>query len=306
MPTATEFFGFTALNYGPLTTTYTAPASCATKINYPLIVNATSPYPIVALPVCTAEPYGDCLPSYKELESSDLQTSTFFQGTLAYYSPGIACPAGWETVGLLAHDEGSKFSASGVLATPAMTYSGMPRAVEVTEFWKNILDTSETLAYCCPSGYQGDERRGCMSTLGPVASYTYSKHCSMYGHGDKLTIISSVEGLTYSEGVISRLEPTRALAYTTTMVDLEEVVGEAENGFGDLMVATWVPVVPLVYKQSDMEKKEEDSDESGTRTATATGEGGNENAASSPPRQGLVSTLGLMLGVLVCTGMLCS
>lgn len=128
----------------------------------------------------------------------------------------------------------------------------------------------------------------------------------MYGHGDKLTIISSVEGLTYSEGVISRLEPTRALAYTTTMVDLEEVVGEAENGFGDLMVATWVPVVPLVYKQSDMEKKEEDSDESGTRTATATGEGGNENAASSPPRQGLVSTLGLMLGVLVCTGMLCS
>lgn len=115
-----------------------------------------------------------------------------------------------------------------------------------------------------------------------------------------MTIISSVEGLTYSEWVISRLEPTLALAYTTTMVDLEEVVGEAENGFSDLMVATWVPVVPLVYKQSDMEKKEE---ESGTRTATTTGEGGNENAASSPPRQGLVSTLGLMLGVLVCTGM---
>lgn len=145
-----------------------------------------------------------------------------------------------------------------------------------------------------------------MSTLGPVASYTYSEHCSIYGHGDELTIISSVEGLTYSEGVISRLEPTRAMAYTMTMVDLEEVVGETENGFSDLMVATWVPVVPLVYKQSDMEKKEEDSDESGTGTVTATGESSNENAASTPPRQGLVSVFGLMLGVLVCTGMLWS
>ncbi|KAH6956113.1 hypothetical protein DER45DRAFT_630626 [Fusarium avenaceum] len=298
MPAATEFFGFTALNYGPLTTTYTAPASCATRINYPLIVNATSPYPIVALPVCSMEPYGDCLPSNKEWESSTRQTSSFFQGTLEYYSPGIACPAGWETVGLLAHDEGSKFSASGVLATPATTFTGFPRAVESYAL-KGLLTNGR-------SGYQGDERRGCISTLGPVASYTYSEHCSIYGYGDKLTIISSVEGLTYSEWVISRLEPTLALAYTTTMVDLEEVVGEAENGFSDLMVATWVPVVPLVYKQSDMEKKEEDSDENGTRTATTTGEGSNENAASTRRIQCLVGVFWLMLGVLVSTGMLWS
>ncbi|KAI6774736.1 hypothetical protein HG530_001494 [Fusarium avenaceum] len=82
------------------------------------------------------------------------------------------------------------------------------------------------------------------------------------------------------------------------MVDLEEVVGEAENGFSDLMVATWVPVVPLVYKQSDMEKKEEDSDENGTRTATTTGEGSNENAASTRRIQCLVGVFWLMLGVL--------
>ncbi|KAF4953811.1 hypothetical protein FSARC_12310 [Fusarium sarcochroum] len=183
---------------------------------------------------------------------------------------------------------------------------GYGRDVYPTDVWKNPLDESETLAYCCPSHYLGVVHRGCISTLGPVTSNTYSQHCVVYAPPGGYTTISTVDGLTYSEGVVSCLEPTGTLAGSTTMVDLGVVVGETGNGFSDIAVATWVPAVPLVYKKSDMVKKEGDSDDSGTRTATATGEGSNENAVPGVPRQGVITVLELTLGVLAGTGMLLS
>jgi hypothetical protein len=60
------------------------------------------------------------------------------------------------------------------------------------------------------------------------------------------------------------------------------------------------------YKKSDMDKNKGESDDGETGTATATGEGSDENAASIVPRQGLISVLGLTLGLLVGTGMLLS
>ncbi|KAF5235277.1 hypothetical protein FAUST_7171 [Fusarium austroamericanum] len=305
MPTATEFFGITAWNLGPLTTTYTAPSSCATSIKHPVFVNAASPYSALAFPSCTWMPYGECLPNHKEWESGDQQTSSFFQQTSVYFSPGIACPAGWETVGLLAHLESGKFSASGVLTTPAPTYDGFPQGVYPTDFWKNMLDESETVAYCCPrcSGYEGNQYgyAECLSKLGPVSSYTYSEHCMVYGRGGEITVISSVDGLAYSDGVLSRMEPTRVSDYRLTTLNLGVVVGETRNGFSDIALATWVPAIPLVYKKSDMAKAKGENGESGSGTGTATAEGGGENAASTIPRQGLVVVLGLLLGILAGT-----
>lgn len=83
----------------------------------------------------------------------------------------------------------------------------------------------------------------------------------------------------------------------------------------DLVIATYVPAVPLVYKQSDLDKAEND-----TRKGEGDGEGGDsggngqtsgsggsesdENAASTMSRHGVVSVLGLAMGVLAGTGML--
>lgn len=100
----------------------------------------------------------------------------------------------------------------------------------------------------------------------------------------KLTFISSVDGLTYQDGVVSLIEPTEPLEGTTVTVGLGEAVGETGNDFSDIAVATWVPVVPLVYKKSDMDEAKGESDESGSGTGTATAEGGGENAASTIPR----------------------
>ncbi|PTD01192.1 hypothetical protein HYE67_000100 [Fusarium culmorum] len=204
MPTATEFFGITAWNLGPLTTTYTAPSSCATNIKHPVFVNAISPYSALAFP------------------------------------------------------------------------SNQYRYAE------------------------------CLSTLGPVSSYTYSEHCMVYGRGGEITVISSVNGLAYSDGVLSRMEPTRASDYTLTTVNLGAVVGETGNGFSDIALATWVPAIPLVYKKLDIAKAKGESDESGSGTGTATDDGGGDNAASTIQRQGSIVVLGLLSEILVGTSILFS
>ena len=154
MPTATEFFGITAHNLGPLTTTFTAPSSCATSINdnHVLFVNTTSPYYQAGRPRCGFATYADCFPSGDELDAFISQTPpTLFRTTSLYFSPGLACPAGWKTVGALAHAESGKMSASGALAQePPDADLEYPRAAWVTDVWRNMLHKSETLAYCCP------------------------------------------------------------------------------------------------------------------------------------------------------------
>ncbi|RGP68726.1 hypothetical protein FSPOR_5197 [Fusarium sporotrichioides] len=212
-------------------------------------------------------------------------------------------PTATEFFGITAQNRGAltttytapgKFSASGIMMTPAPTWDGHPLGVYSTDFWKNILDASETLAYCCPSGCEYYEVGGCVSTLGPVTSYTYSEYCILQGRsGGELTFISSVDGLTYPDGVASRMKPTETPIYSTIMVDLEEAVGGNEN-LSDIAVATWAPEIVLIYQESDMVKGEGDSD----------GDGRDENAASTITGQGLISVLRLRLGLLAGTGMI--
>ena len=115
-----------------------------------VFVNATSPATVLIDLKCGINTYGDCFPSGKERDLSVLQ-STPFRQTLMYFSPGIACPTGWKTVGVLAHTESGKFSASGVLAEgPPPSDLENARKVWRTDAWKSLLDESETLAYCCP------------------------------------------------------------------------------------------------------------------------------------------------------------
>jgi hypothetical protein len=154
MPTATEFFGFSAHDLGPLTTTYTAPSSCSTGTDHHVFVNASDPVRAFGAPTCGLKTYGDCIPSGSSWDSVYRQTTEFVQGQYLYYSPGIACPSGWRTVGTLAHDVDDKASASGALATPNWdelnSLVGGLNPLHPTEFWLGVLEPSETLAFCCP------------------------------------------------------------------------------------------------------------------------------------------------------------
>ncbi|KAL6353649.1 hypothetical protein LRP88_14147 [Fusarium phalaenopsidis] len=65
MPTTTEYLGYTITNLGPLTTTYTAPAECATATDNIQFVQADLPWIPGAwgYPSCVPGDYGKCIPS---------------------------------------------------------------------------------------------------------------------------------------------------------------------------------------------------------------------------------------------------
>ncbi|KAF4477162.1 hypothetical protein FAGAP_12489 [Fusarium agapanthi] len=72
----------------------------------------------------------------------------------------------------------------------------------------------------------------------------------------------------------------------------------------EFVVATWVPAVPLVHQQSDLDEAEKEEEEDGN-DENYDGDGSDGNAASTKtPGNGVVSVLGLTLGILAGMGML--
>ncbi|KAH8673529.1 hypothetical protein BX600DRAFT_207053 [Xylariales sp. PMI_506] len=156
MPTATEYFGYDVINNGPLTTTFTAPTSCSTlSTGSPYVAMAANTTEIVAQLSCgTLQSLGDCHPSGSQLDSlrAAFATSPPQQGFIDYFSPGIACPAGWTTVGVAA-TVGGTLSVSGFFTENA--YTALPSGIEYEalpfqSIFLKILGPSETLAFCCP------------------------------------------------------------------------------------------------------------------------------------------------------------
>jgi hypothetical protein len=73
----------------------------------------------------------------------------------------------------------------------------------------------------------------------------------------------------------------------------------------DFVVATWVPAVPLIHQQSDLDEAEDDDDDENDGGDDGDGEDTDGNAASTKtPGNGVVSVLGLTLGILAGMGML--
>lgn len=169
-------------NLGPLTTTFTAPSSCATITPQPVIyqakntkypfdptdVDAIKVYPDqmrVASVRCGEDPRDQCLPS-----AEGWQKSHTYGQTLAYnyYSPGVHCPAGYTTAGVKAAS-----SASGIF-TQTRTFAGASD-VGLNWFARTFLSPEETMAICVPSGYTAHPfipgvASSTMST--PVEAYT--------------------------------------------------------------------------------------------------------------------------------------
>jgi hypothetical protein len=66
--------------------------------------------------------------------------------SVGYYSPGLYCPSGWETIGMAARD-GKSLSTSGFLTT---SVKKIPSYEEPVTLLASLLEPSQTLALCCP------------------------------------------------------------------------------------------------------------------------------------------------------------
>ncbi|EKJ76061.1 hypothetical protein FPSE_03833 [Fusarium pseudograminearum CS3096] len=278
MPTATEFWGFNAHNMGPLTTTFTAPSSCATGTDHHVFVNASEPVRIFGVPTCGPMTFGDCIPSASLWESIHEQTTEFVQGQYAYFSPGLACPSGWSTVGTLAHggDGDDKASASGAPESPDWDEFRNPNYLHPTD------------------DYRADAYGQCVSTIGPTESYTYSEMCLTFNR-DKMLPVSTWDGSTLTDNRLASF----ASATDEPMTTLDDLflTGTAVEKYW--AIATYVPAVQLVYKESDKEDSKDDEKESDDKDD----EDGNA-ASTTTPRSGVASVLGITLGLLAGAGML--
>lgn len=158
---------WTFTNEGALTTTYTPAPSCTSTdrlfLGYVNHGRVVSGYGVQ----CTSHVnYFACAPTPTTTitELPDPPTHDGWAGSWAgiggYYSPGLYCPSGWETIGIAARDASSSLSSSGILSTPpaiAISSSDPYSFYYATATWdyaatimKRELAPQQTMAVCCP------------------------------------------------------------------------------------------------------------------------------------------------------------
>ncbi|KAI7762456.1 hypothetical protein LZL87_008802 [Fusarium oxysporum] len=277
MPTVIEYFGIGFVNNGPLTTTYTPPASCATGTTDQIIFADTSTiYLSFGEANCTAVPLGSCLPSnssYDKLNSEWRKNGG--QGTIDYFSPGIHCPKGWTTAATFAHGDKTGSPKKGGAFTettssdPSETATAIDPYMPIEQIWLNALDPSETLAYCCP------------------------RHEVFTAEGSRLP------HYMYSMGTGARSTTT------TTLTELREVLETNANyDYSSIAVVRYFPAVKLVYKESDLKPTADGGEDDGKEKADDDDEEDDDNGASSLLRSGgLISIIAVLLSMLIGAGL---
>jgi hypothetical protein len=157
MPTST-LSQYSLVNFGPLTTTYTAPASCATVASNVAFGFKDAPSIIPFSADCTFTSYGSCLPSGSGLDSQILSSQTEVQlfRYIDYFSPGISCPNGWATVGVAAKATDGSVSSTGAFSVELGFSTAKPTGVlnvlvnPPINVLMAAMDPGETAVLCCP------------------------------------------------------------------------------------------------------------------------------------------------------------
>jgi hypothetical protein len=155
LPTASVNGGwYTFENLGPATTTFTPAPSCYASDRLQIgVIRSDYAEVLYDVQCSTTLNYADCLPpTTTPTATATATTSTVYDdyyGVGAYYSPGLACPSGWATVGLAARDANQTLSFSGNMVPTTTTAMHNYRTNDAT-LLANVLEASETMALCCP------------------------------------------------------------------------------------------------------------------------------------------------------------
>lgn len=158
MPSVSVLSEYTFNNWGPLTTTWTAPASCQSIQSENLyIAYASTPTINVAKVACGVDTgYWSCYPTgtITNIPTAtswfdDPRSAEFYQ---TYYSPGLYCPSGWGPVATASRNATQTVEWNGAF-DPAIT-SPVSNLVLLENLANNVflqvLAPSETAVLCCP------------------------------------------------------------------------------------------------------------------------------------------------------------
>jgi len=246
MPTATVLSQRTFNNLGPLTTTFTVPASCATLTNN-VYITTNKGRDLLGLDCNTkTSTLGDCYPSGSSVDA----ILASFAGNpergeqLHYFSPGIQCPSAWTTAGVAAKDASGSLSASGVFTSAsAVLYNSVFVDLVLPNILAANLAAGETAAVCCPGGFT-TEQGSCVSTL--ASSQPITGGCAYLVPHNDYTFIQTTMTLpqTTATGGIFSLTDTSPL----TLTSITFRPGEAK----DWASVAVMPMVTLLHQASDL------------------------------------------------------
>ncbi|KAF4636553.1 hypothetical protein G7Y89_g1531 [Cudoniella acicularis] len=262
--------GFSLTNNGPLTTTFTAPASCSTAYETMLGV-ATDPSLIQWGAQCEWQPPADCNPSGSVIQSIDSSAeggNPTAGMIIVYHSPGLVCPYGWATVGAAAKPNPTSTSISGAFnQSDAILGSSLGFFEPELDVFLAALDPGETAVACCPSSYT-TIGGACYSTL-PSSVFTPTGGCEhILPDGDVGTVYGTwtIGGQTITGGLetITATSPLSTVTTSFAPSDATSYIGVAVN---DMFI--------LVHQASDTAMASTASSTSKTNSAVRVR--GNEN-----------------------------
>jgi hypothetical protein len=258
MPTVTSLSQYAVSNVGPLTTTFTAPPACTSPANVQL-APVQSPEMLTWAADCNLTRRYECTPSGNRISSAMAsmdEANPAYGFQIPYYSPGLICPSGWVTVGMLAKSADGKESRSGVFAPQTTTTSvngdqaadlpmgpAFPAPMDVFEA---ALLPSETAALCCPGSFTPAQAGGwCYSTL---PSYTPTLGCVRF------LPVSDIMGVsTQVIGPDGGTTPAVELSLTATAPATQTSVTTFAPGAAAELVGVSVEnMVTLVYRAADV------------------------------------------------------
>ncbi|KAI9170585.1 hypothetical protein HJFPF1_00053 [Paramyrothecium foliicola] len=238
MPSSTALYNIDFVNLGPLTTTYTAPAACATSNNIAMARLGSPGFPRL-FEKCDLPTYGDCVPNGRELDEDEAERyETHGQGRAIYYhQPASICPDAWTTAGVAAKGSDGKVSSSGIYVPPS-DLTELPGSNPTPNIFMEALNPGETAVVCCPSGFTANAGVGCHSIM-PQDSYTATEVCSKAaneGWGFETVIF------TYDGQVVTGVAPTE----TGRQLEQATLVTAAPRASTVWNVASYIPAVTLV------------------------------------------------------------
>ncbi|KAL4882160.1 hypothetical protein BJY04DRAFT_49580 [Aspergillus karnatakaensis] len=265
---------YTFSNRGPLTTTYTPSPQCSGSDNIylgyinPSYGNAVAEFAVQCTTKLTY--YSECMPTTTEKSTTARPTFTgtteeeyyewedsqiSYTGFGSYYSPGLECPSGWETVGLIGRDAGPSITSSGALS-PATTTT-VTRYTTGSDIYyykyedeasvmKSFLEPQQTMAICCPSGMTADSSGYCYSILN---DYTPTYGCQVgtgynYDYGEITT--------TYTDPRYSTITTVTHQVATATRTTVETYTTDLDSDQDYYSGLLYAPAITLLYHESDL------------------------------------------------------
>ncbi|KAL6231576.1 hypothetical protein BDW75DRAFT_38719 [Aspergillus navahoensis] len=284
MPSGTSTLGWTLANWGTLPATWTSSSCTPSSVIY--YAEDDDPDIPELFESCPSTAFDTCLP---EPTASDLVDDYLSnQRNVPYWSPGVNCPSGWESVGSAARPSDGDVTSSGLFTVGAIPTGNwdIPDNDYVQlgfhDAFGALLDPSETAVACCPSSMTVGRNGICYSTLPDrdIRTACFADYSNADGN---LEFISTTWVWGGSTRTANIAVPTVTIPRTPTRTTTRTV--EADET-GDMVAATLQAPIYFVRRPGDDDGDGSSSD-SGNNGSDGSGSSDADTASETNAAMGL-------------------